>query len=68
MVAYELYTFDKINRYELIGVLPERRRKPERIDKDSVINWGRKLLGGNADGKKMFIKKIAFPSSVAEKF
>ena len=68
MVAYELYTFDKINGYELIGVLPERRRKPERINKGSVINWGRKLLGSNADGKDIFIKKITFPNSVGKKF
>jgi hypothetical protein len=59
MFAYELYTFNQKKGYEFIGVLPERRRNPTRITKDSVMNWGRMLLGDNMDSKNMFFKQVA---------
>lgn len=58
MVAYELYSFDEKNGVEFIGVLPERRRDPERITKESIVNWGKMILGNQADGKKIFFKRI----------
>jgi hypothetical protein len=59
MLAYELYTFNKKKGYEFIGVLPERRRNPKRITKDSVMNWGKSLLGDHVDSKSMFFKRVA---------
>ena len=56
MVAYELFSYDEKNGYEFIGILPERRKDPKRITKESVLNWGRMVLGNNADGKKIFFK------------
>ena len=58
MVAYELYSFDEKNGIEFIGVLPERRKDPKRITKESVVNWGKMILGNHADGKKIFFKRI----------
>jgi hypothetical protein len=43
MLAYELYTFNKKKGYEFVGVLPERRKNPTRITKESVISWGKRL-------------------------
>ncbi len=40
MLAYELYLYDEIRGYNLIGILPERRKDPKRITKESVIKWG----------------------------
>jgi hypothetical protein len=59
MLAYELYTFDKKKGYEFIGVLPERRKNTMRITKDSVVNWGKSLLGDHMDSKNMFFKQVA---------
>jgi hypothetical protein len=59
MLAYELYTFNKKKGYEFIGVLPERRENPMRITKDSILNWGKSLLGDNMDSKSMFFKQVA---------
>ncbi len=59
MLVYELYTFNKEKGYELIGILPERRTNPTRITKESVIRWGRALLGGDVDSKDIFFKPIA---------
>jgi hypothetical protein len=44
MVAYEFYWHDPIKGYQLIGVLPERRKSPGRISKKSVLNWGKNIL------------------------
>jgi hypothetical protein len=62
MLAYELYTFNKKKGYEFIGVLPERRKNPMRITKNSMMNWGKSLLGQNVDGKNMFFKRVAIDS------
>jgi hypothetical protein len=59
MLAYELYTFNKKRGYEFIGVLPERRESPVRITKDSIMNWGKSLLGDNMDSKNMLFKQVA---------
>ena len=59
MVAYELYTFNKKKGYEFIGVLPERRENPMRITKDSIMNWGKSLLGDHMDSKNVFFKQVA---------
>ena len=59
MLVYELYTFNKKEGYKLIGVLPERRKNPTRITKESVIRWGRMLLGDDVDSKEIFFKPIA---------
>ena len=40
MVAYEIYYRDKTDNVQLVGILPERRKRAERITKDSVLNWG----------------------------
>ena len=58
MVAYEVYSFDNTNGYELIGLLPERRKNPTRITRESVLNWGKKLLGDNANGKSILFKQV----------
>ena len=58
MVVYELYWLDPIGEYQLIGVLPERRKDPMRITKDSVMNWGKMLLGDDADSKNIFFKRV----------
>ncbi len=47
MVAYEFYLCDPIKGYELIGVLPERRKNPERITQKSVMGWAEKVFGDN---------------------
>jgi len=63
MLAYELYTFDKINGYELIGVLPERRKNPRRMTEGSVMSWGRMLLGDNTDNKSIYFKKVTLDNN-----
>ena len=63
MLVYELYTFDKINGYEFFGVLPERRKNPARMTEDSVMSWGKILLGDNVDNKSIYFKRVTLDNN-----
>jgi hypothetical protein len=58
MVAYEFYLRDPIKGFELIGILPERRRDPKRITQKSILRWGRMLLYDTADRKSFFFESV----------
>ena len=58
MVAYKLYLYDNVEGYRLFGILPEGRKDPKRITKESVLKWGRMLLGDSADDKKITFKQM----------
>jgi hypothetical protein len=64
MVAYEFYWRDPIKGYQLIGKLPERRKNPIRITQESVINWGKKILGESVDANDIFFIKIAIDKNI----
>jgi len=49
MKAYEFYCHDAREGSYLIGILPERRKIPARITLESIMNWGRGILGDNLD-------------------
>ena len=58
MVAYEFYWLNGEGIEHFIGVLPERRKNPERITKESVLNWGRKVIGDNSNVKDVYFIKV----------
>ena len=49
MVAYKLYGFNKTEEAYLIGILPERRENQERITQDSILKWGKEVIGDHSD-------------------
>jgi hypothetical protein len=55
MLAYEFYWRNEKGIDNFIGMLPERRKNPERITQESIINWGRTLIGYNRE-----VKDISF--------
>jgi hypothetical protein len=58
MVAYEFYWRDGKGKEHFIGILPERRKNPERITKGSVLNWGWKVIGDNSEVKHVYFVKV----------
>jgi hypothetical protein len=60
MIAYEFYWRDPIKGYQRIGVLPEKRKNIKRITYDSIMKWGKMLLGEKVDINDIFFieKKI----------
>ena len=58
MVAYEFYWCDPVKGYELLGLLPERRKNPERITQKSVMGWVEKVFGNNLSTKDIFFIQV----------
>ncbi len=58
MVAYEIYWRDEEGKEHFIGILPERRKSPERITKSSVLKWGWKVIGDSSDIKDIYFVKV----------
>lgn len=58
MIAYEFYWRNGIKGNELIGILPERRKDPKRISQESVMNWGKTILGEFVDENDFFFIKV----------
>ena len=63
MLAYGFYLRDPIKGFELVGILPERRRDPARITTESVTNWGRETWGENLEGEDIFFTRIIVDDS-----
>ena len=58
MVAYEFYLRDKERGDSLIGVLPERRKDSSRINEESIMKWGRMVLGEKGESKNIYYTQI----------
>ncbi len=54
MIVYEFYWRDGIGGEHLLGILPERRRKQERITQESIINWGKRIIIDNSSVNDIF--------------
>jgi hypothetical protein len=57
MIVYKFYLRDAIKGDLLLGILPERRKYPQRITDESIINWGRKYFGMNVKNENIFFIK-----------
>ena len=44
MIAYEFYWLDSKGGYEIMGVLPERRKDSARITQESIKRWGKTIF------------------------
>jgi hypothetical protein len=68
MEAYEIYWRDENGESNFIGILPERRRNPERITQQSITNWGRKVIDDDAEVKDIFFTKVRLEEIIGESF
>jgi hypothetical protein len=68
MVAYEFYWRDPIKGHQLIGTLPERRKNPTRITRESVINWGEKIFGNHLDINNIFFIQVSIDKNTGKIF
>ena len=68
MEAYEIYWHDENGKDQFIGILPERRKKPERITEESVLNWAIKVIGDNTEVKDIFFTKVTLEETRGEMF
>ncbi len=63
MIAYEVYSRKKGGKEDFIGILPERRKNPKRMTKNSVLNWGWKIVSNNSSVSNIYFVKVNVPTS-----
>jgi hypothetical protein len=66
MIGYAFYCIDEKDKARFIGLLPERRKDPERITKESVMNFGRTIVGNSADADKIFFLRVTLDEGTGE--
>jgi hypothetical protein len=49
---------DPVKGDELVGILPERRKNPERMTQKSVMGWVEKVFGNNLSTKDIFFIQV----------
>jgi hypothetical protein len=68
MVAYEYYGRNDMKGYELIGVLPERRKDLDRVTPKSIIALGKKFWGDDVDIDSILFVRIFIDKMTGEIF
>ena len=58
MVAYEFYLNGGMEEFQLLGILPERRKDPLRISYESIMNWGKLIAGYRDDINNIYFTQI----------
>lgn len=58
MIVYEFYLPDKEKGDKLVGILPERRNRKERVDHESIMNWIRTIYDNNKDMNNIFYIQV----------
>jgi hypothetical protein len=51
------------NGDKLIGILPERRKTPERITQESIMNWAKIVFGNTLDVNEIYLVPINLEES-----
>ncbi|MBS3907275.1 MAG: hypothetical protein KGZ49_09590 [Syntrophaceae bacterium] len=66
MLAYEFYHHDHENEPQLIGILPERRKDPQRINPESIMNWAKKILGNGWNMSRIDFVEVTIDKMTGE--
>jgi acyl-CoA synthetase (AMP-forming)/AMP-acid ligase II len=66
MVAYEFYWRDETGKKHFIWILPERRKNSERVTRESIINWGRKVIVDDTEAKNIFFTQVEIDEAQIE--
>jgi len=60
MVAYQIYWRDEKEKTHFIGVFLERRKNAGRITPESILNWGRKVVGDQSNLNDIYFVQVEF--------
>ena len=58
IIAYEFYFRKPLNGHQFLGILPERRKDPGRVTKESIIKLGAKIIGKATDSNELFFTQV----------
>jgi hypothetical protein len=53
---------------QLIGILPERRKKPERMTQGSIMKWAKIVFCNSLDINKIYFVPINLEKSTSENY
>ena len=68
MVAYEFYLLNPKKKYEQIGLLPERRKNPARITRNSVMDWGKVLFSNKLGNNEISFIQVTIDDNTGRVF
>ena len=68
MIAYEFYWLDPKGGYQIIGVLPERRKNFARVTEESIMRWGRNIFSKDFDTKDIFSIQVTIDEKTVRIF
>ncbi len=68
MEAYEFYWLDPKGGYQIIGVLPERRKNSARVTQESIMRWGKNIFGKDFDTKDIFFIQVEIDETTVRIF
>jgi hypothetical protein len=66
MMAYEYYLRDEVKGFELIGILPERRKDISRVTHKSIVGLGKKFWGDNVDTDNVLFIRVTIDKTTGE--
>jgi len=66
MIAYAFYWLEEVDKIHFIGLLPERRKNPERITQRSISNFARTILGNEANVDDLFFIEMGLDESTGQ--
>ena len=68
MGAYEFYWLDPKGGYQIIGILPERRKNSARVTQESIMRWGKNIFGKDFDTKDIFFIQVTIDEKTVRIF
>ena len=58
MVAYEFYLHNPAKGYELVGILPERRKNSARVTQESIMRWAENIFSNDLNAKDIYFIQV----------
>jgi hypothetical protein len=68
MEAYEFYWLDPKGGYQIIGVLPERRKNSSRVTQESIMRRGKNIFGNDFGTKDIFFIQVTIDEKTVRIF
>jgi len=68
METYEFYWLDPKGGYQIMGVLPERRKYSARVTQESIMQWGKTIFGKDFDPKDIFFIQVTMDEKTGRIF
>jgi len=68
MEAYEFYWLNPVKGYELIGILPERRKNSVRETEESIMRWGENSFSKDLNTKDIYFIQVTINEETGKIF